>query len=86
MVSTSEYVDSGRGGYSSSTGTYGGGASNGRPRTVSLEAQTMFVMPARRAALATFQDEFMLLAKVLWSGTMPGSGMAARFTRASTES
>jgi hypothetical protein len=48
-------VDSGRGGYSSSAGMYGGGASNGSPSTVSLDAHTMLVMPARRAALTTFQ-------------------------------
>ena len=49
-----EYVLSGRTAYSSSTGTYGGGVSNGRPRTVSLDAQTTFLMPARRAALNTW--------------------------------
>ncbi len=35
---TSEYVLSGRAGYSSSTGMYGGGTSNGSPSTVSLDA------------------------------------------------
>src|SRR5690242_6578844 len=76
MVFTSEYVDSGRGGYSSSTGTYGGGVSNGNPSTVSLEAQTMLRTPARRAALITFQVEFRLFANVLWFGTRPGAGTA----------
>src|SRR3954470_24656339 len=42
----SEYVLSGRTGYSSSTGAYGGGVSNGRPSTVSLDAHTTLRMPA----------------------------------------
>jgi hypothetical protein len=49
----SEYVDSGLPGYSSSTGTYGGGVSNGRPSTVSLEDHTTFLIPASRAAANT---------------------------------
>jgi hypothetical protein len=76
-------VDSGRGGYSSSTGMYGGGVSNGNPSTVSLEAHTMLVIPARRAALRTFQVHPMLFMKVRWSGTLPGAGTAARCTKAS---
>lgn len=40
----SEYAVSGRPGYSSSTGTYGGGVSNGSPSTVSLDAHTTFLM------------------------------------------
>src|SRR5215210_8442583 len=83
-VLTSEYVDSGRGGYPSSTGMYGGGVSNGSPSTVSLEAQTMLVTAARRAALKTFQVQPMLFMKVRWSATLPGAGTAARCTTASS--
>src|SRR6476620_6357158 len=76
-VLVSEYVLSGRGGYCSSTGMYGGGVSNGSPSTVSLDAHTMFFTPARRAADTTLNELFMLLAKVAWSPTTPGAGIAA---------
>ena len=77
---------SGRTAYSSSTGTYGGGVSNGRPRTVSLDAQTTFLMPARRAALNTWWVATTLLANVAPLGRRPGAGIAARCTTASTPS
>jgi len=69
---------SGRAGYSSSTGMYGGGTSKGSPRTVSLEAYTMFRMPARRAAWKTLNVLRMLLWNVATSLRMPGAGIAAR--------
>jgi hypothetical protein len=43
----------------------------------------MLVMPARRAALTTFQVQLMLFMKVAWSGAFPGAGIAARWTTAS---
>src|SRR5215212_5463629 len=63
---------------------YGGGVSNGSPSTVSLEAQTMLVTAARRAALKTFQVQPMLFMKVRWSATLPGAETAARCTTASS--
>src|SRR6266481_4115068 len=70
---TTEYVDSGRPGYSSSTGTYGGGVSNGSPSTVSLEAHTMFVIPACRAAVKTLYVVIMLLLNVALLVVRPGA-------------
>ena len=80
----SEYVDSGRGAYSSSRGAYGGGVSKGRPSTVSLEAHTTCRMPAARQAANTLYVAAELLAKVAAFGSSPGAGMAARCTTAST--
>src|SRR3954447_24284119 len=82
-VLTKEYVDSGRGAYSSSMGAYGGGVSNGNPSTVSLEAQTTFLMPAARTAANTLYVEGALLAKVAALLCIPGAGIAARWTTAS---
>src|SRR6266536_3438482 len=79
-----EYVDSGRPAYSSSTGTYGGGVSKGRPSTVSLDAHTTFLMPASLAAAKTLYVDGTLLANVLAMVVRPGAGIAARCTTAST--
>src|SRR3954453_3491124 len=79
---TREYVDSGRAGYSSSTGMYGGGVSNGRPTTVSLDAQPTLVMPAARAAANTLYVVVALFANVAALAARPGAGMAARCTTA----
>ncbi len=79
----SEYVDSGRGAYSSSTGAYGGGVSNGSPSTVSLDAQTTRLMPAARAAANTLYVAAELFAKVVAFDISPGAGTAARCTTAS---
>src|SRR6478609_2337839 len=81
-VFTREYVDSGRGAYSSSIGAYGGGVSNGSPRTVSLDAQTTFLTPADRAAAKTLYVEGAFLAKVAALLRRPGAGIAARWTTA----
>ena len=78
-----EYTDSGRPGYSSSTGTYGGGVSNGSPSTVSLDAMTTFEMPSRVAACSTLNVVSMLLRNVATSLCRPGAGIAARCTTAS---
>ena len=79
----SEYTDSGRAAYSSSTGTYGGGVSKGSPSTVSLEAMTTLSMPSRVAACRTLNVVSMLLRKVATSACRPGAGIAARCTTAS---
>src|SRR5215211_5577666 len=75
-VLTSEYVLSGRGWYSSSTGMYGGGVSKGRPRTVSLDAHTTLRIPARRAAAKTLYVAVVLLLKVAALVVRPGAGIA----------
>ena len=76
----------GCGGYSSSTGTYGGKSSNGSPSTVSLDAQTMLRTPARSAAENTLYVATMLFSNVAAFGRNPGAGIAARWTTASTPS
>src|SRR5919106_355494 len=83
---TSEYVLSGRTGYSSSTGMYGGGTSNGSPSTVSLEAHTTLRTPAVRAAANTLYVAVMLFENVAAFVVRPGAGIAARCTTASTPS
>ena len=79
-----EYTVSGRPSYSSSTGMYGGGLSNGRPKTVSLEAQTTLRIPRRRAASKTLNVLIMLSWNRRPFGNRPGAGIAARWTTAST--
>ena len=82
-VLDSEYADSGRGGYSSSTGAYGGGVSNGRPSTVSLDAHTTLRTPKWRAAENTLYVLMVLLRNSSAPGCMPGAGTAPRWTTAS---
>src|ERR1700712_957386 len=84
-VLASEYDDSGRGWYSSSTGRYGGGLSGaiGRPSTVSLDAQTTRLIPQAFAAANTWCVLVMLLSKVAALVVRPGAGIAARCTTAS---
>src|SRR4051794_38770832 len=77
------YEDSGRGVIDSSIGAKSGGRSNGRPRTVSLDAQTTRPTPARTAAWKTFQVESVLIRNVSPSGRSPGAGIAAKWTMAS---
>src|SRR5436305_6540221 len=71
----SAYDDSGRGVIDSSIGAKSGGRSNGRPRTVSLEAQTTRPTPARTAAWKTFHVETVLMRNVSPSGRRPGAGI-----------
>src|SRR6266849_11013933 len=78
----SEYAVSGRPAYSSSTGAYGGGVSNGNPSTVSLDAQTMFLMPNRQAAANTLYVLSVLFWKTTASVKRCGAGIAARCTMA----
>src|SRR3954470_10585795 len=77
------YDDSGRGVIDSSIGAKSGGRSNGRPSTVSLDAQTTRPTPADEAAWNTFHVEIVLMRKVSPSGRRPGAGIAAKWTTAS---
>lgn len=77
IVLDSAYAVSGCGGYSSSTGRYGGGASKGRPSTVSLEAETTLLMPSRRALANTLWVLTVLLRKSSEPGARPGVGYGA---------
>src|SRR6478735_7599269 len=79
-VLDSEYAELGRGWYSSSTGMYSGGASGpkGSPSTVSLDAQTIVLIFAARAAANTWYVLVMLLSKVAALVVRPGAGIAAR--------
>ena len=61
-------------------GTYGCGTSKGNPSTVSLDAYTMFRMPARRAVWNTLNVQRMVSWNVATSLRMPGAGIAARCT------
>ena len=67
----------------SSIGAKSGGRSNGRPSTVSLEAQTTRLTFAAVAAWKTFQVETVLIRKVSATGRSPGAGIAAKWTTAS---
>src|SRR5689334_3728550 len=79
----SAYDESGRGVIDSSIGAKSGGRSNGRPSTVSLDAQTTRSTPADEAAWKTFHVEIVLMRKVSPSGRRPGAGIAAKWTIAS---
>src|ERR687889_752274 len=73
----SAYDDSGRGVIVSSIGAKSGGRSNGRPRTVSLDAQTTRPTPALTAAWKTFHVDTVLIRKVSPIGRSPDAGIAA---------
>src|SRR4051812_18696910 len=73
------YDDSGRGVIDSSIGAKSGGRSNGRPRTVSLDAQTTRPTWAETAAWNTFQVETALIRNVSPAGRSPGAGIAAKW-------
>src|SRR5262245_26319410 len=79
----SAYVVVGYGKWSSSTGAYRGGVSNGRPSVVSLEDQTTRPRPRACAARKTLAFMVELRLNVTAGGYMPGAGMLARCTTAS---
>src|SRR5580704_12238113 len=69
------YVEVGIGKWSSSTGAYRGGTSNGSPSVVSLDAHTTRLRPRFAAAWKTLKFMVMLVLNVTAGVDMPGAGM-----------
>src|ERR1700677_5306080 len=79
----SAYVVVGTGYWSSSTGAYRGGTSNGRPSVVSLDAHTTRLSLRAAAAWKTLKFIVMWEWNVTAGVVRPGAGMLARWTTAS---
>jgi hypothetical protein len=79
----SAYDDSGRTSIVSSMGANSGGVSNGRPSTVSEDAQTTRARPFASAAANTLYVDRALIRNVSAGGRSSGAGIAARWTTAS---
>src|SRR5580704_16790707 len=76
------YVEVGIGKWSSSTGAYRGGTSNGSPSVVSLDAHTTRESPSVTAAWNTLKFIVMFALNVTAGVASPGAGMLARCTTA----